>query len=114
MTMNPTSLAAIRELTHERVAALRKMHSEHVAYLVENQWSDAHVSAQMELVALCDHWLATRELSAQLSALQGRVEACLPDVDELAQIIRCVDGNHSLGAGALAEAIIAALKEQPK
>ena len=30
-------------------------------------------------------------------------------VDELAQIIRQVDGNHSLGAGALAEAIIAKL-----
>lgn len=30
----------------------------------------------------------------------------VPDVDSLAQIIREVDGNHSLGAGALAEAII--------
>jgi hypothetical protein len=30
-------------------------------------------------------------------------------VDELAQIIRRVDGNHSLGAGELAEAILAAL-----
>lgn len=29
--------------------------------------------------------------------------------DELAQIIRRVDGNHSLGAGELAEAILAAL-----
>lgn len=29
----------------------------------------------------------------------------LPDVDQLAQIIRQVDGNHSLGAGALAEKI---------
>jgi hypothetical protein len=31
------------------------------------------------------------------------------NVDELAQIIRRVDGNHSLGAGELAEAILAAL-----
>ena len=31
------------------------------------------------------------------------------DVDELAQIIRTVDGDHSLGAGALAEAILARL-----
>jgi hypothetical protein len=30
-------------------------------------------------------------------------------VDDLAQIIRRVDGNHSLGAGELAEAILAAL-----
>ena len=28
------------------------------------------------------------------------------DVNELSQIIRLVDGNHSLGAGALAEAIL--------
>lgn len=33
----------------------------------------------------------------------------LPDVDHLAQIIRQVDGNHSLGAGALAEKILEAL-----
>lgn len=31
------------------------------------------------------------------------------DVDDLAQIIRQVDGNHDLGAGALAEAILAHL-----
>ena len=33
----------------------------------------------------------------------------LPSVDELAQIIREVDGDHSLGAGALAESILARL-----
>lgn len=32
--------------------------------------------------------------------------AVVPDVDELAQIIRKVDGSHTLGAGSLAEAII--------
>ena len=32
--------------------------------------------------------------------------AVMPDVDELAQIIRKVDGSHALGAGSLAEAII--------
>lgn len=41
----------------------------------------------------------------------------LPSVDELAQIIRQEDGNHSLGAGELAERIIARLsvtsKEEP-
>ena len=30
----------------------------------------------------------------------------MPDVDELAQIIRKVDGSHALGAGSLAEAIL--------
>lgn len=33
-------------------------------------------------------------------------------VDELAQIIRRVDGNHSLGAGALAEAILANIPQR--
>lgn len=39
---------------------------------------------------------------------EGEARA-LPDVDTLAQIIRRVDGSNSLGAGALAEAILAAL-----
>lgn len=29
------------------------------------------------------------------------------DVDDLAQFIRRIDGNHTMGAGALAEAIVA-------
>lgn len=33
----------------------------------------------------------------------------LPDVDKLSNIIRQVDGNHSLGAGALAEKILDAV-----
>lgn len=37
--------------------------------------------------------------------------SALPDVDSLAQIIRVVDGNHSLGAGALAERILEKCKE---
>jgi hypothetical protein len=35
-----------------------------------------------------------------------------PTVDELAQIIRTVDGNHSLGAGELAERILSALAQK--
>ncbi len=35
----------------------------------------------------------------------------MPHVNDLAQIIRRVDGDHSLGAGALAEAILAALAD---
>ena len=30
----------------------------------------------------------------------------MKDVDDLAQFIRCVDGSHTMGAGALAEAIV--------
>lgn len=37
----------------------------------------------------------------------------LPSVDELSQIIRHVDGNHSLGAGDLAERILSALDIKP-
>ena len=38
----------------------------------------------------------------------------ITDVDALAQIIRRVDGSNKLGAGALAEAIIAALSPAPQ
>jgi len=44
---------------------------------------------------------------------QGAVAgAALPTVDKLAQIIRTVDGNHSLGAGELAERILSALAQK--
>ena len=50
------------------------------------------------------------------TALQtcAKLEEHLPalSVDRLAQIIRTVDGDNSLGAGALAEAIIKAIEEQ--
>lgn len=44
-------------------------------------------------------------LSAALPHL-GAAGVAVPDVDSLAQEIRRVDGNHSLGAGALAEALM--------
>lgn len=48
---------------------------------------------------------------AQALVDRGRSEALASlDVDQLAQVIREVDGNHSLGAGALAEAIIERLQ----
>jgi hypothetical protein len=40
------------------------------------------------------------------------VAGAAPTVDELAQIIRTVDGNHSLGAGELAERILTALAQK--
>ena len=49
-------------------------------------------------------WVETKDHS-------GGAGVVLPDVDVLAQIIRTVDGNHSLGAGALAERIIDKVKE---
>lgn len=41
-----------------------------------------------------------------LYAEQPAPVAVMPDVDDLAQIIRKVDGSHTLGSGSLAEAII--------
>ena len=44
---------------------------------------------------------------ARINAEQpAPVAVVMPDVDELAQIIRKVDGSHTLGAGSLAEAIL--------
>lgn len=51
-------------------------------------------------------------LSKRLAALPA-VTVGLPTVDELAQIIRTVDGENRLGAGELAERILAALEPQP-
>lgn len=48
---------------------------------------------------------------ALLDLADGTVAVVLPDVDVLAQIIREVDGEHSLGAGALAERILDKVKE---
>jgi len=58
------------------------------------------------------------ELMKGLSAPQDHLtQGGEVDVDELAQEIRRVDGNHSLGAGALAEALLPfltrALAQQP-
>lgn len=38
-----------------------------------------------------------------------QASAAVPDVDWLAQVIRAVDGSHSLGAGVLAEKIVEAM-----
>lgn len=53
--------------------------------------------------------LAVEIADAALAAAPSPAPLKLPDVDELAQIIRTADGDHTLGAGALAEAIVAAL-----
>jgi hypothetical protein len=50
------------------------------------------------------------DLRAELAAMMR----ALPTVDDLAQIIRRVDGNHSLGAADLAEAILATLSPDRK
>ena len=56
----------------------------------------------------CRNGYLMLEAAAMLRACKGRVS-----VDGLAQIIRTVDGSNSLGAGALAEAILAALEPAP-
>lgn len=52
-------------------------------------------------------------LDAQPAAVSLPEEAEPITVERLAAVIREVDGNHSLGAGALAEAILAALAPSP-
>jgi len=53
----------------------------------------------------------TTHTGTDLAEAIGRLPAVRPvTVDQLAQIIRTVDGNHSLGAGALAERILSALE----
>lgn len=53
---------------------------------------------------------ACDEAADRIEALESKL-AAVTDVDWLAQTIRRVDGKHSLGAGALAEKIIEALRE---
>jgi hypothetical protein len=52
------------------------------------------------------------ETRAALAAQPEPVAGAAPTVDELAQIIRTVDGNHTLGAGELAERILSALAQK--
>ena len=56
--------------------------------------------SMLDTLEFCPH-----KAAAMLRACKGQVS-----VDELAQIIRTVDGSNDLGAGALAEAILAALE----
>ena len=55
-----------------------------------------------------DEQLETMDAATMRRACKMRVS-----VDELAQIIRVVDGSNTLGAGALAEAILASLDPAP-
>jgi hypothetical protein len=57
----------------------------------------------IRLVAFCEVW--KKGEAGQLTALGNSSKKEL-DVDALAQEIRRVDGNRSLGAGALAEALM--------
>jgi len=76
-------------------------------------------SAKHFLNELGEHVLAVAypdELAAIMNAARApllariaELEAKL-DVDYIAQVIRMVDGNNSMGAGALAEAIVAAIR----
>jgi hypothetical protein len=69
--------------------------------LAEGSWpfgeTDTGITGPEDVIVFADY--------AQGLINEAR-ESALPSVDELAQIIRKVDGNHTLGAGALAEAIL--------
>lgn len=57
----------------------------------------------IRLAAFCEVW---KKGEAGELAVPGKPSKPTLDVDALAQEIRRVDGNHSLGAGALAEALM--------
>ncbi len=74
---------------------------------------DAAVKGEKARQTACGMEMEISELKEQNDDLRKRLAEVerLPDVDSLAQIIRRVDGDHKLGAGALAEAILAAIQE---
>lgn len=56
---------------------------------------------------------ALAEAAAELRSLIASAQPREPlDVDELAQFIRTTDGNHTMGAGALAESIVGFLAKR--
>lgn len=106
--------SALRFLLAERTADKTQIG----AVTAEAQrWKDCYQSAVREYEATCARAEAAEAqvaslsatIAAQASVIGETRRRALPSVDDLAQIIRCVDGKHSLGAGALAEAILAAL-----
>jgi len=62
----------------------------------------AAIYALADNAEVCEAIDAQQAAEAETARLRGML-----DVDALAQAIRIVDGNHDLGAGALAEAIVA-------
>ncbi len=54
--------------------------------------------------------LAARD--AEIAELRKDAESMVIDVDWLSNVIRSADGDHSLGAGALAEKIVEAIERE--
>lgn len=67
----------------------------------EQEARDAYKTAE----DMFDRWQAAQQAA---QAPEG------PDVDDLAQFIRQIDGNHTMGAGALAERIVEWLAARPQ
>lgn len=70
---------------------------------------------EMVLVEDFDRVTAERDaLQLRLNAVEEENDRLrqMTDVDALSNIIRAADGNHNLGAGALAEKIIEALEKR--
>lgn len=106
MTDQTTRLRTRTERVHAIMVAARRLadvQQSHAAEVVRRDAMDIE-SSDLALAASADRWVAAEK---EVRAVAER--NVLPDVDTLAQIIRTVDGNHDLGAGALAEAIIDAL-----
>lgn len=73
-----------------------------------HQWNDAgpYVEYEDHVKHVELYKQEVERLSKLYTEQPAPVAVVLPDVCTLSNIIRKVDGNHSLGAGALAEAII--------
>jgi hypothetical protein len=79
--------------------ALPKTESNGTLVGCEDEGGLLHIHPESESCAIC---------RPQVGSSATAVMAC-PDVDWLSNIIRAADGNHTLGAGALAEKIVEAI-----
>lgn len=83
---------------------------EATAKLAEQYWGAGHHADQIRALTPADALAKLDQIRAEERAA-GRREG-MPSVDDLAQIIRCEDGDNSKGAGELAEAILAAMEKE--
>lgn len=73
-------------------------------------WKASPLSASLNPRAEVIAWDAWRAGQTSLAVPPAQHVGELPDVDWLSNVIRTADGNHSLGAGALAEKIVDAMR----
>ena len=88
-----------------RVTDVRTLITEAIGF--EWQWNETQTVNGSDLLRIASLLLATpHPEQPQASAAQSAALVKMPDVDDLANFIRFTDGNHKMGAGALAERIV--------